>query len=231
MDKVLESEAWSDQDEQATIRSEFVYRSLSKPALLSLIVSLFGLLFFLFKAFVFLPIMGLAFGLIALSGIRNRPSELTGRLPAKIGVGLSALALVGGLAKHGYEYATEVRPGYERISFRMLKDNDRTALPYSEEAEALDGKKVFIKGYVRAGSQQRNLKDFILVGDFGACCFGGNPKITDVIGVSIQGDERVSYSWSLRKIHGTFRLKRRPAVTREKEVPRVFYQIDAEYVD
>ena len=112
-----------------------------------------------------------------------------------------------------------------------LKDDLKTKLVWSEQAEELDGKKVFIKGWVRPGNRKDNLKDFILVGDMGSCCFGGSPKITDVVAISIKGDERVSYSWKLRKIHGTFRLNRQAAPTGEKDIPKVYYQIDADSVE
>ena len=125
---------------------------------------------------------------------------------------------------------TEVPDGYNRISFRMLKDDPTTDKPYSEKAEELDMTPVFLKGFVRPGNKRKNLKDFILVGDFGSCCFGGSPEITDVVAVSIKSDKRVNYGLRIRKIAGTFRLNRNAAVTQEKEVPRVFYQIDADIV-
>jgi len=81
----------------------------------------------------------------------------------------------------------------------------------------LDGKKVFIKGYVRPpGGKKRKLQDFILVGDFGSCC---------VVAVSIIGDDTVDYGYALRRIAGTFRLNKQTKRTKEKEVPQVFYEI------
>ena len=112
----------------------------------------------------------------------------------------------------------------------MLKDDSKTQLAYSESAEELDGKKVFLKGYVRPGNRKTNLKEFILVGDWGSCCFGGSPKITDVVAISLPDDQRVNYSLRLRKIAGTFRLNRNAVRTSEKDVPRVFYQIDADII-
>ena len=112
----------------------------------------------------------------------------------------------------------------------MLKDDKDTDLPYSEKAVALDGEKVFLKGFVRPGTKKKNLQKFILVGDFGSCCFGGAPEITDVVAINILGEERVHYGLRVRKIAGTFKLNKRKAPTAEKEVPKVFYQIDAEYI-
>ncbi len=112
----------------------------------------------------------------------------------------------------------------------MLDVDEDAELPYSKEAEQLDGKKVFLRGWVRPGDRKKKLKKFILVGDFGSCCFGGNPKISDVVGVVIQTDETVDYSFRMRRIGGTFRLVKEAAKTGESEVPRVFYQIEADYI-
>ncbi len=210
---------------------ELRYRSISKAAVSGAVFAVLGLLFLISTVLIILPLAGLALSLIGMSGIRRLPEELTGRRLARFGLILSSLILVTGVARHAWIYATEVREGYERISFRMLKDDARTPLPWGEQAEALDGQKVFLKGWVRPGNRKNNLKDFILVGDLGSCCFGGSPKITDVVAISIQGDDRISYSWRTRKIHGTFRLNREAVRTREKDVPRVFYQIDADSVE
>jgi hypothetical protein len=207
------------------------YRTTSKAAVAGFIFALLGLLYLVGTALLLLPILGLSFSLIGLAKVRRLPDELKGRRLGRIGAFLSALVLVGGTAWHAWVYATEVRPGYERISFRMLKDDPSTPLLWNEQAERLDGKKIFVKGWVRPGNRSTNLKDFILVGDFGTCCFGGSPKISDVVAVSIQGDERVSFSWVPKKIHGVFRLNRQPAATGEKGVPRVFYQIEADSVE
>lgn len=210
--------------------NELHYRSVSKSGAAGAILAGLGLMYLLSSVLIVLPLAGLALSLIGLSNIRRLPDELTGRSLARIGLGLSAAVLIGGTSWHAFIYMTEVPEGYDRISFRMLKDNEKTALPWGEQAEELDGKKVFLKGWVRPGNRKNNLKDFILVGDLGSCCFGGSPKITDVVAISIQGDERISYSWRMRKIAGTFRLNRRAVRTREKDVPRVFYQIDADIV-
>lgn len=206
------------------------YRSVCKTAVLSLIFGIFGLSYLISSILILMPLMGIGFGLVAISNLKRFPEELIGRKAAQFGLGLSIVLLLGGAAFHTYIYMTEVPEGYERISFRMLKDDKKTPLAYSEQAEALDGKKVFLKGYVRPGNRRTNLKEFILVGDWGSCCFGGNPKITDVVAISLQNDDRINYSLRMRKIAGTFRLNKNAAPTTEKEVPRVYYQIDADII-
>lgn len=177
-----------------------------------------------------MPVIGLGLSMVGLANIRKYPEELIGRKAARFGLILSLIVLVGGLGWHTYVYHTEVPEGYQRISYRMLKDDKDTDLPFSEKALELNQKKVFLKGFVRPGSKKKNLKRFIMVGDFGSCCFGGSPKITDVVAINILGDERVNYGFRIRKVSGTFRLNQRAAPTTEKEVPKVYYQIDADQV-
>lgn len=210
--------------------NDLQYRSISKAAVLSIVFAILGTLSFLGTAFLILPIMGIGFGIAGVSNVRAYPLELVGKNAAKVGIILSAICLVWASATHAYVYYTEVPEGYQRISFYDLKPNKLTQLPYSEAAELLDGKKVFVRGYVRAGNKQRDLSSFILVGDFGECCFGSNPKMTDVIGVSIKIDETVDYSWRVRKIGGTFRLHKMAKGTADDEVPRIVYEIEADHV-
>ena len=231
MDKQIDSEdldrdAWQDAEHS----QEFEYRSIDKSSIASVIFALLGIAFLISKVLVVLPLIALALSLIALSNIKKYPEELIGRKPAMLAMVASLLVLVLGSTGHVYVYMTEVPQGYERISFRMLKNDKGTDLPYSEKALELDGESVFIRGYVRPGAKKSNLQKFILVGDFGSCCFGGAPEITDVVAISILGDERIDYGWGIRKIAGKFRLNKNKAPTAEKEVPKVFYQIDADMV-
>lgn len=211
--------------------NEFEYKSISKAALASITFAILGLTAYLAQPFVFFPTIGLVFGLLALVNFRRFPEELTGQIAGKIGLVLSLVVLVTSVGYHSYIYATEVPEGYQRISFSDLRPNPKTpSIPFSEKSMEFDGKKVFVKGYVRPGAKKRKLKEFILVGDFGTCCFGGNPKITDVVAVTIIGDDTVDYGYSLRRIAGTFHLNRQTRPTKEKDIPQVFYEIHTEEV-
>lgn len=210
--------------------NDLQYRSISKAAILSIVFAVLGGLSFFGTAFLILPIMGVGFGMAGIVNVRAYPLELIGKKAAMIGVILSVVCFTWATATHAYIYYTEVPEGYQRISYYDLKPDKLTQLPYSEDAELFDGKKVFIRGYVRPSDKQRDLSNFILVGDFGDCCFGGNPKMTDVIAVSIKTDETVDYSWRVRKIGGTFRLHRNARTTNDNEVPQIVYEIEADHV-
>ena len=212
--------------------NEFAYRSVSKAAVACLVFAILGALTaFLAQVFVLLPALGVGFGILALANFHRFPDELIGKLPAKIGLIVSLVCLIGSVSYHAVIYATEVPEGYARISYSNLRPNQRTPLPFSEKALEFDGQKVFLKGYVRPGAKKRKLKEFILVGDFGDCCFGGNPKITDVVAIRIvEKDKTVDYGLGLRRIGGTFRLNKGTRRTDDKDVPQVFYEIEADHV-
>lgn len=206
---------------------EFAYRSVSKSAVAGIIFSLLGVMAYLGQSLVLLPFLGLVFAIVSLINFKKFPSELTGKIAAQLALLISAIVLPTSLGYHAYVYATEVPKDHQRISFSDLRPNSRTALLVSEKSLEFDGKKVFLKGYVRPGLKRKKLKEFLLVGDFGDCCFGGSPKITEVVAIKILGDQTVNHGYSLRKIAGTFKLNRQARPINEKDVPQVFYEIEA----
>ncbi len=211
--------------------NEFAYRTFSKAAIASIVFAVLGALTsFLAIQMVLLPMMAAVFGVVALLSFRRYPDELSGKRLAQIGLIAGIVLFSTSLSYHVYIYNTEVPEGYQRISFGELRYNKRSTLPFNEKAQVFDGQKVFLKGYVRPSTKRRKLTDFILVGDFGDCCFGGNPDPTEVVAIRIKIDQTVDHSYALRKIGGTFRLNEDSRITGDNEVPKVFYEIDADYI-
>lgn len=212
------------------VSDEVVYRELSKSAVVCLVFAVLGLLAFWAPVFIIMPILGVLFGFLALTNIKRYPEELVGKGIATAGLVACLVFAVGSIGLHSWIFATEVPENHRRISFSDLKPNPRLRLPFSEKAEEFDGQKIFIKGYVRASRDKYNLKQFILVGDFGSCCFGGNPDIADVVAVRIVGDMTVNHSYNVRRVSGTFHLNKNPVPIGDAEVPQVFYTITADDV-
>jgi hypothetical protein len=147
--------------------------------------------------------------------IRRYPLEYTGRGLARAGLlGGITLFLIGSSVS-AYTYATEVPDGYERVGFWELQpDPDRPELPIGPKALDVAGKKIFIKGYMHPGvASGGKVSHFILVPDMGTCCFGGQPKPTDMIEVVSPESERISYSTRRVKLAGTFQLFTQPTQT------------------
>jgi len=202
---------------------DFEYRPLSITAAASLAFGLLSTLVFFagrdsFESSLMLaplPLIGLALGLRALLQMRANPDQFTGGNLAKAGTALSAICLVGGLAFSSYVYATEVPPGYVRTSFFDLKPDEadlRADRLIPADVAALDGQRVFIKGYIRPDSTnsgyRRNIERFLLVRDNNQCCFGdiSTVKYFDQVAVVMTGKLRVNYHPGLFRMGGTLRV-------------------------
>jgi hypothetical protein len=161
-----------------------------------------------------IPILGMALSLRSIAAIRREPELYTGRSIAMIGLALSFVFLITGVAYSGYVYITEVPEGYTRTSFAAMKPDDvqqRSGVAIPPEIAALNGKKVFIKGYIRPDSVTvtRGIKRFLLVRDNNQCCFGdiSTIKFHDQIDVEMVGSRRVDYDPGVFRIGGILQIE------------------------
>ncbi len=213
-------------------------RTILGGAILAVIFGLLSLLVFILGQLV-LSMLGfisagiaLVVGFKSIMTIRKYPEEYIGFAPATVGLTLGLLSLVLGSSYHFYDYATEVPEGMLRISFAELQpDIQKNELGIPKLAFDVEGKDVFIKGYIHpgvAGGQKVN--HFILVPDMGTCCFGGQPKATDMVEVKIVGEaKKIAYSTRRIKLGGKFALAE-PTQTKTLGVKDVIYKMDASYV-
>jgi hypothetical protein len=206
------------------------YRTISRSAVLSLVFSLLSAAGLLFPLMLILAAGGLLFGVMAMISIRRYSDELSGVVPAGMGIALGAIMLIGGTSWHAFVYATEVPEGYQRISFYQLQPDDlHPELPVPPLALDLDGKQIFVKGYVHPGvSGQGPVKTFVLVPDMGTCCFGGQPKLNDMIEVTMRDPLRIRYTQTKRRLAGTLTVD--TALKPVSGLNGVYYQLDADYV-
>jgi hypothetical protein len=203
------------------------YRAISPAAVGSLVLGLASASAFINWWLVVIPIAGVLLGIVAWRQVNERSDELTGRPLALAGIALSAACAVGGQATLWHEYLTEVPEGHVRLTYNDLQPDER--VPGQVVPPAIheqDGKRVFIKGYVLAGTRREGIQTFILVRDQGDCCFGGNPKLTDRVLVQLKPGRVFSYTDRRQKIVGEFHVRAGKAV----DVPGdVVYQLqDAE---
>jgi hypothetical protein len=212
------------------LSSEIEYRTVSRTAVLGLVFGIVGLLAILYAAMLFLPAVGLIFSLLALASFRKYPEELTGKPIAWTAFLLSGLLLIVAPIRHAYIYATEVPEGYERISFSTLTSPKGAPDMPTAEALELNGKQVFVKGYIHPSSISANSsKYFVLVPDLGTCCFGGQPPLTHMIEVTLTGNEGVRHSFRKFKLAGKLQVD-----TNLKPISGlqgVYYQLRADHVE
>lgn len=191
-----------------------VYRAFSGVAVAAAALTAFSPLAFVDWWLAVVPLIGIVLGSVALRDIARRPTELTGRPLAIAAMAACGAALVGGLAYQSMVYATELPPGFARLSYAELQPADGDppdAVP--DAALSLDGRDVLLKGYMYPGKQQQGIRQFLLVRDQGDCCFGGNPKITDRVLVTLADPAGIAFSPRLTKIAGRFHVRRMGTAT------------------
>jgi hypothetical protein len=204
------------------------YRPISPAAALSVVTGSLALLaavlvFDLGAAtFIFAAGVGLITGYRGLSAVRRY--DMAGRGAAKAGLGLSVLALVAGAGVMAYHAANEVPEGSVPITYERLQPKGGELIP--ESAKQLDGKKVYIKGYMYPGEQTTGIKEFVLCRDNGTCCFGGQPKLTDMIQVKLKEPLALDYHTGLRYIAGNFKVQQDTA---PGSLGTVLYHLEADY--
>ena len=187
------------------------YRAVAGTAIAAAVAAALSPLAFFDWSLVVVPILGIVLGVLAYRTITQRSDEFTGR-PLAIGaVVVSAVSLVAGLVTLSRAYAAELPEGYERLNYGMLQplDGDPPGT-VPDTARGVDGRNVLLKGYMYPGKQQTGITQFLLVRDQGDCCFGGNPKITDRVLVTLKdpGHPRgIDFSARLTKIAGRFAIR------------------------
>ena len=156
-----------------------------------------------------IPVLGMFISLRSWAKIKRDSDQYTGKWLAAGGFALSLMFLVTGVGYASYVYATEVPDGYERVSFESLRPTEvqeRGGVLIPPEVQALDGKKVFIKGYIRPGSApvRVGIDRFLMVRDNNQCCFGDLSKVKyyDQLAVQIVSRHRIEDSLQILRLGG-----------------------------
>jgi len=184
------------------------YRAVSQAAVASLVcgglsfVTVFG------WYLIVVPAAGLVLGWNARQRIREVPGELTGTGLAWAGMVLSVvLGALGGGALWAYELR-EVPWGYTKVTWDDLQpDPKNPAELIPPKIKDLDGKRVFIKGFMYPGRQSIGIKRFVLVPTVGHCAFcSPQIKSTEMFAAKLQGDLTTVYKRRETAIGGTLRI-------------------------
>ncbi len=209
---------------------EFPYRAMSSTAIASIVFAIFALLFgIFFWPALGLALVGVAVGLVGFRQIRRFPEEFDGKQVAITGILLNAAILLAGAGMHTYIYLTEVPEGYTRVHFYELQQDAEGPDHPTEKALEINGQSIFLKGYIHPSSGSGLLKRFILVPDLGTCCFGGQPKSSDMIEVTLGGGETTKAGLTKKKLAGTFVLNQAPQRITDFD-NQVFYRMKVDQV-
>ncbi len=212
------------------VSDDFPYRALSRGALVSVILAVLALFGLVpgFQVVLVLAVFGIAAAIMGLRLTSLYPKEYGGRMLAKIGLSLNLLLLVGGVGEHAYIYATEVPDGYQRVHFYALQQPTNGPDVPTAEAISLDKQKIFLKGYIHPSAGNGRLNRFVLVPDLGTCCFGGQPKTTDMVEVVLTGGQTVRANLMKKKLAGEFFVTPQGMRSKDFENP-VVYRLRANY--
>lgn len=238
------SSATFDMDTTNGVDDTMQYRALHTGAVIGFVLSLLLLVFTIIAAgnspeacvaISALNAAPLSLCLWSLGRIRREPEVYTGRPLALIGAVISAICLVAGTLFGSYEYVTEVPEGYARVSFAGMKPDEleeRGGVVVPKHIADLDGKKIFIKGYIRPDSisVSKGIDRFLLVRDNNQCCFGdiSTIKYYDQIDVDMVGSRRVDYHQGVFRIGGI--LKVNPENSRPGSAKPMF-SLEADYAN
>ncbi len=200
------------------------YRAIHTGAIVGLVLGLLSVFTLVSAATSFescllvtpIPIVGMFISLRSWARIRRDSDQYTGVWIALAGLVLSAVFLVSGVSYGYYVYSTEVpvaEPPYTRISFESLRPSEqqeRAGKLVPPEIMALNGKRVFIKGYIRPGSSpvRSGIDRFLLVRDNNQCCFGDLSKVKfyDQMVVQIKSSHRVDDSLRILRMGGILEI-------------------------
>ncbi len=197
------------------------YRALHTGAIVGLLLGLLSVFTLLSAATTLeacllvtpIPILGIFFSLRSLAKIRRESDQYTGKWLAVAGLALSTFFLVAGVGYGAYVYNTELPDGYERISFESLRpteQQERGGVAVPPEIQALAGKRIFIKGYIRPGSApvRTGIDRFLLVRDNNQCCFGDLSKVNyfDQMAVQITSSHRVEDTLRILRMGGILEI-------------------------
>ena len=209
-----------DQSEQSAVRStpvepgfeEFGYKPIPPLAPVSALLGICALSGYLSPLGLIFSLFGLVLGFLTLRQIQQADGGLGGRKLATFGLAMSVVMLISGTAMHIYWYQTELPEGFQRVSFGadiakkgfVIEDGIRRVHPDLAE---LEGKPLFLKGYMYPEQQLDGISSFILCRDNGQCCFGGQPKVEDMIKVKLSDGQTARYSDQMISVAGVFRLR------------------------
>jgi hypothetical protein len=188
---------------------EFSYRPVPALVPISLGLLAVSVLAFLSELLVLLPLLAAGLAAWAWRKIARNSELYSGATTAKLVTVAGLVVLVAASLFHVYAIATEVPPGFERVNFRKQISNFDVPkvdgkLQIPADVQQLDGKSIFLKGYMYPTKQTRGITRFVLCRDSGECCFGGNPKVTDMVLVKLDEGKQTSFRAGLVAVAGVF---------------------------
>ena len=103
--------------------------------------------------------------------------------------------------------ATLLDRTFDDIKFDIEPDAPYDRSMLTEEIEALNGKRIRIRGYILPTAQKRGIEQFVLVRDNRECCFGPGAALYDCVLVEMETGKSAEFSIRPVAVEGKFSLQ------------------------
>jgi hypothetical protein len=215
--------------------TEFGYRPVPMSTVVGGVLALLSAAALLLWLAIPLSAVAAVICLYSLVTILRSRGEFAGTTLAAAGLVFALVTGVGGTLLAMHRYRAELPPGYERVSFArdisakgvgQQEIDGKLALLIPREVRELEGKPIYLKGYIYPTGREYDLTQFVLCKDNAQCCFGGQPALQDMIGVMLKNNRTTNYDDALMGVAGTLRLNPN---YRGGSVEPVYF-LDADYV-
>ncbi len=181
-------------DFDVQLREEEVvdYKQITTFGVVAHVCAVVGTLGFVWTPLILVSLLGLILGIIAKRKIMRAPEDISGGTMTTVAVVLCGLLFVSSIGWRTYAHFVSVPAGYQELPFdNMALTKDKEIAP---EIAALDGRKVYIEGYMYPTKRHSGIESFTLVRTLGHCKFcspGTNPA--DMIAVQMERGQTVKY--------------------------------------
>lgn len=209
---------------------EYGYKPIPVMAPVALFLGVSSLIVFVTYFGIIIAAIGVILGTIAMIGVAKNRDSVGGFKMTVAGLASSLICVVAGAAILAHDYQMEVPEGYRRVDFTHdISQKGFEADGLHPDVAALDGQRIFLKGFMYPTRQTKGITEFVMAKDNGQCCFGGEPKPTDMIYIKLKNSKGgVDFIPSLVSVAGTFHAGV-PNHTSEGLMP--VYELDAVYIE
>lgn len=190
---------------------EFEYRPIPPLVPIAAIFVLLSLTAYAWDVLVVIPLVGTVLAFLAWRQVARGDGAYSGGGVARLSAIILPIILLTSLCLHAYLFATEVPPGFQRVNFATDISNkgfinDQGQPGIHPDVQKLTENPIFVKGYMYPTRRTTDLESFVLCRDSGDCCFGGQPKITDMIYVEMPKGKGVDFLNGLVSVAGQLKV-------------------------
>ena len=168
------------------------YKQIATLGVGSLVAAIVSILGFFWTPFILVALVGVALGVLGLRKIARAPEEIGGFALTSTATAMCVVLALSATGWRIYSFYHNAPPGYEIVAFdSMALTKDGEVAP---EIAALNGRRVYVDGYMYPTKRHAGITDFNLVRTLGHCqyCSPGT-NAADMIAVSMERGYEVNY--------------------------------------